>query len=453
MDNVPPPPKSQPPKIEELTSALEKQLSEIEKHVVEKRKQNDSATSKPVLPFNQNISSSQFAAAGSSSATTSAKFGNSMREMLKNVVSSQKNVLNKKVETIEKTGKVGSFFKNLTKNSLSRSSQSLSKSKDSLVMDQTVLPDPKQTIVTKDVKKRSKSLSCDNRTGLSDQNKTLYTNRSELGPGSNPVNGNRSRAEAGVSRSRWLGKNPFDTDKSPATEVNRNKPYRNELNPFLSNDNGSNYFESGLSQAATADISCYESAQSKQSAAGLVGPGQNGPQRGPEKESSALGEQSAKTVKISQKLVKSPENGIAALIQECEDYVKTEEFTKDLGSEILKMFMAERQNITENPNFEQRLRSESNDSLYDNDREVVMSNGMESIDSVMMKHEESPDSNDSAYDSDKKDLAMTHQFYLKNNGSKSSSLIGMDEDCISNASTIKNQLCREESISYDTVLR
>ena len=39
MENVPPPPKSQPPRIDELTSALEKQLSEIEKHVIEKRKQ------------------------------------------------------------------------------------------------------------------------------------------------------------------------------------------------------------------------------------------------------------------------------------------------------------------------------------------------------------------------------------------------------------------------------
>ena len=40
LENVPPPPKSQPPRIDELTSALEKQLSEIEKHVVEKRKQS-----------------------------------------------------------------------------------------------------------------------------------------------------------------------------------------------------------------------------------------------------------------------------------------------------------------------------------------------------------------------------------------------------------------------------
>merc|ERR1712008_517457 len=129
LENVPPPPKSQPPRIDELTSALEKQLSEIERHVVEKRKQTAAAAVR-AASYSANTSEQYSAqtktqqpmeAAGAigapgqklvtltsanvnSSASkeeNSTKFGNSMREMLKNVVSSQKNVLYKKVDTIE----------------------------------------------------------------------------------------------------------------------------------------------------------------------------------------------------------------------------------------------------------------------------------------------------------------------------------------------------------------
>ena len=146
LENVPPPPKSQPPRIDELTSALEKQLSEIEKHVVEKRKQ--SAEQKASIELAQKttitagVTGQKLVPNPSSTQENSTKFGNSMREMLKNVVSSQKNVLHKKVDTIEQTqqktsgNKMGKFFQTLSlKNSLSKSSQSLekSKSKDSLV--------------------------------------------------------------------------------------------------------------------------------------------------------------------------------------------------------------------------------------------------------------------------------------------------------------------------------
>ena len=93
-------------------------------------------------------------------------------------------------------------------------------------------------------------------------------------------------------------------------------------------------------------------------------------------------------------------------------------------------------------------------------------------------HEESPDSNDSAYDSEYRkrselifppgpgiepetlDPSHHHNFFSPAcNLSKSSSLVMMNLDCdsnmdnVSNASTIKNQHFRDESISYDTVLR
>merc|ERR1712129_488663 len=48
-----------------------------------------------------NLTSSANANSSTSKEENSNKFGNSMREMLKNVVSSQKNVLYKKVDTIE----------------------------------------------------------------------------------------------------------------------------------------------------------------------------------------------------------------------------------------------------------------------------------------------------------------------------------------------------------------
>ena len=220
------------------------------------------------------------------------------------------------------------------------------------------------------------------------------------------------------------------------------------------------------------------------------------------------------------------------MIKECEDYVKTEEFTKDLGSQILKMFMQERSTALSE---ELMKNSESRDSLYENHYEDHLfrtkngtygtkngtcdtngtngtnhgingtsnsnkfymdhedfadtiygtQNGIDSHDTsnntkngthengtngtkygtnYQMDHEESPESNDSAYDSEyrKKDLIFPgnhHNYFIPTSLSKSSSLVMMNLDCdsnldnVSNASTIKNQHFRDESISYDTVLR
>jgi len=221
LDNVPPPPSSQPPQIEELTNALEKQLSEIEKHVKSKQSamnpiQNSTAATSSVNSKNLFSPSSS-----SSSSSSNNKFGNSMREMLKNVVSSQKNVKTKKVEPIESTqkSKVGKFFQNLTKNSLSKSNQSLTTSKDSLNSTET-RPNHGQSSHPQDLKKRSKSLSSETRTPLSSTK-----SRSEMSSSSAGKNAHlRANADLGSSSSaktntRWLGKNPFETDKSPATEA------------------------------------------------------------------------------------------------------------------------------------------------------------------------------------------------------------------------------------------
>ena len=102
-----------------------------------------------------------------------------------------------------------------------------------------------------------------------------------------------------------------------------------------------------------------------------------------------------------------------------------------------------------NNNFDHDLHRDR-DSYYDNE---------------LLKHEESPESVDSAYDSmDKRDNPF-HGYHsqvsmtLENHHSqmsKSSSLSHfLEEDNISNASTIKNaaRQFRDESISYDTVLR
>ena len=116
------------------------------------------------------------------------------------------------------------------------------------------------------------------------------------------------------------------------------------------------------------------------------------------------------------------------------------------------------------------------ESFYDNDKSVIYDKNNDK------KHEESPDSIDSAYDSDViKKESYNNNNNLKNNNnpfhhiqyqyaqmsteqnynypqmSKSSSLSHFleDGDNISNASTIKNatRQFRDESISYDTVLR
>ena len=142
---------------------------------------------------------------------------------------------------------------------------------------------------------------------------------------------------------------------------------------------------------------------------------------------------------------KQPETvevGIAALIQECEEYVKTEEFTKDLSSQILKMFMQER---SKNGNHhEQDLIYTSTESMDSSDN-----SGNSVYENTNGKHEESPDS---AYDSVVNYVPIGHHHQLM---SKSSSLNPIEDDEMSNASTIKNaKFSRDEIISnYDTVLR
>ena len=113
--------------------------------------------------------------------------------------------------------------------------------------------------------------------------------------------------------------------------------------------------------------------------------------------------------------------------------------------------------------------SVSRDSLYENTN-IDRTGGTVTYNKKTYEHEESPDSNDSAYDSEcrKKDVIFPNSFsniYESHNidrpsgiASKSSSLMMMNLDNdnldnVSNASTIKNQLFRDESISYDTVLR
>ena len=158
---------------------LQKQLSEIEKNVSEARKLKQPMTSTSVSSVFNNAN-----------AGTSSKFGNSMREMLKNVVSSQKNVLNKKVESIESGKKMFSFkspFK--SSNSMSKSNMSLAKSKDSLNND----PGPASVIPKLEVKRRSKSCNNEARQPMTSVEKT--------------------------KASRWIGKNPFDSLNEKQTEV------------------------------------------------------------------------------------------------------------------------------------------------------------------------------------------------------------------------------------------
>ena len=304
LENVPPPPKSQPPRIDELTSALEKQLSEIEKHVVEKRKQSAEQKASSIELAQKTITGQQQKLPVPNPSTTqenSTKFGNSMREMLKNVVSSQKNVLHKKVDTIEQTqqqtqqktsgNKMGKFFQTLSlKNSLSKSSQSLekSKSKDSLVSsDSVVSPDVNKQLNSKSIpppvlpdkkdKKRSKSLSSETRLSQSNTKpiRDSSSNRSELGSSSaaGKQSTSGSRAEGQVkTQTRWLGKNPFDT--SPATEVVSNSV---ELNPFMPHYTEPSGQFSGISQNDSATTGR------------LAGTGSNGTQRCPKEKGSALG--------------------------------------------------------------------------------------------------------------------------------------------------------------------
>ena len=251
---------------------------------------------------------------GSSSEENSTKFGNSMREMLKNVVSSQKNVLYKKVDSLEQQTtstpqpvqtpqqktKMGKFFQTLSlKNSLSKSNQSLekSKSKDSIVSsaDSDIVNKQlneenrqRRPVLTdkKDKKQRSKSLSTENR--LSSNKRDNSSNRSELGSSSTAgkqtnekskktadskqSTSGAGRAEGQVkTQTRWLGKNPFDT--SPATEVNSNQ----QLNPFMPNYNELFGEISGISQNDST------------AAGSLAGTGSDGTQGWPKKEGSTLG--------------------------------------------------------------------------------------------------------------------------------------------------------------------
>ena len=250
----------------------------------------------------------------SSSEDNSTKFGNSMREMLKNVVSSQKNVLYKKVDSLEQQTtstpqpvqtpqqktKMGKFFQTLSlKNSLSKSNQSLekSKSKDSIVssadsdiVNKQLTEENRQRrpVLTdkKDKKQRSKSLSTENR--LSSNKRDSSSNRSELGSSStagkqtnekSKQTADSKQSTSGAGRAegqvktqiRWLGKNPFDT--SPATEVNSNQ----QLNPFMPNYNELFGEISGISQNDSA------------TAGSLAGTGSDGAQGWPKKEGSTLG--------------------------------------------------------------------------------------------------------------------------------------------------------------------
>ena len=402
LENVPPPPPApatnapSEPKQEltKLTNALEKQLSEIEKTVSEKRKSSglnnpgNKASSQPNNPF---------------SGGNPSKFGNSMREMLKSVVSSQKNVLHKKVETIEekssqvgpKLGSMGKFFKNpFQSSSLSKSSQNLdqSQSKESLNADNLTKPmtEPQARI---DPKRRSKSLSCETRTNV-----VNATNSTGTKARANTI----EQQGSNQAKTRWLGKNPFETDKSPTTEVV--EPNYNYQESTIKSH------ISGLSQESKK--SCQPS----------------------------LIQQRSRNEEKSASLGKQPETvGIAALIQECEEYVKTEEFTKDLSSQILKMFMQERsKNHLKNHDLIYTSTESMDSSSADNSRNSVYEN-------TNGKHEESPDS---AYDSVVN--YVPHQLM-----SKSSSLNPIEDDEMSNASTIKNaKFSRDEIISnYDTVLR
>ena len=197
LENVPPPPPAeQKQDIAILTNALEKQLSEIEKTVSEKRKSKDQGPTKPQSnPFSSNPS----------------KFGNSMREMLKSVVSSQKNVLHKKVESIEeKSGKMGKFFKK--KNPLSKSQQSLDthQSKESLNSNSSENHSSRMNQDNNPKSRRSKSLSCESRATTTTGTVKARANNTNEGQQGNSAN---------QAKSRWLGKNPFETDKSPTTEV------------------------------------------------------------------------------------------------------------------------------------------------------------------------------------------------------------------------------------------
>ena len=180
----------------------------------------------------------------------------------------------------------------------------------------------------------------------------------------------------------------------------------------------------------------------------------------------------------SSTLGKQESSLITSLIEECEEYVRTEEFTKDLSSEILKLFMNERaQHVEQQHDDDEDNKDYTRESFYDNDKSVIYDKNNDK------KHEESPDSIDSAYDSDViKKESYNNNNDLKNNNnnpfhqiqyqyaqmsteqnynypqmSKSSSLSHFleDGDNISNASTIKNatRQFRDESISYDTVLR
>jgi hypothetical protein len=571
LDNVPPPPKCQPPalspelqanlqcsstviqapkkKVTEVNNvlhlepgnkkltSLEKQLSEIEKHVVQRHKQTVAAEKQVPHPATVNTNTaaatSQNNPFNSSPNTVTMPSKFSMREMLKNVVSSQKNVPTKKIQQQPTEqgpkhlgGKMGKFFKSpfqsLAKsNPLSKSTQSLSQSKDSLATTEVVpevarIKEP--TFLQKQVQqRRSKSLSGEVRTPI------LVNNSGGGGSESGPSSGNSRQKNRAVDlgqnnstsrATRWLGKNPFETDKSPATEV---LPVNlDSFNPFILNsvDEPSDTF-SGIST-------------SKQQRSTMVGTKSVAPQRGHQKASSTLGEQktvnccrqketnsvekcqnnrfSGRVVLTSQedkgpqqhRVLSAYENvtlttrveqpvppvnsSIAALIKECEEYVKTEEFTKDLSSQILNLFMQE----TKRPNNNNsNLLSEAAEFQYDVPAKLVITNNQnnhfsrDSLYENKNEHETSPDSSggDSAYDSDKKrcseerdqrdqtdqtnldQLIFTAKVAKFEKMSKSSSLnlllTDSDDDNISNASTIKNavQQFRDENISYDTVLR
>ena len=591
LENVPPPPTSQPPTLapevqKSVVAAakeaskpvhqkgpapkppptskiqLESKLSEIQKQV---QQQQQSKQGKQVSSSKVNTSNSSV----QNSATGQQKYS-SMKEILKSVVSSQKNVLHKKVETLENgqqvtsgtnnnnsnvtsgssksSNKLGKFFKtpfqSLTKsNSLSKSSQSLSLSKDSLVQQPEVKPLPSNKLTSGlTAKSRSKSLSSENRKPLNNPSASASASASgsqENQPAERPSSaaddrkgrqtGNKSRVvldqgSTGSSNNRgtrWLGKNPFEQDTKSPNEVELN-PFVAETSVAIDNDqqSGNPKTFSGLPSATQ-----------------MAGPVTPAPERGAEKAGSAVGgnrkcgfskpeidnsdtnrvkstyENVIEKTSVSTNEAKTGKqngsNNITDLIKECEEYVKTEAFTKDLSKQILKIFMQERStslgNFQKSGNLElpenhydvpRKLSTGSLPVNYEN-RKSVYENSPEK---QLKQHEESPDS--SGYDSDKNkepeilesfpvkssvlsgssqpeirafpvfngiesravygsnfrenSRAMVPQLDNRDSLSKSSSLGNMlsgseDDEIVSNASTIKN--ANVDNMSYDTVLR
>ena len=119
------------------------------------------------------------------------------------------------------------------------------------------------------------------------------------------------------------------------------------------------------------------------------------PQGPIKKESPALGKQESSLNQRPPPATPAADLVIAALIEECEEYVRTEEFTKDLSSEILKLFMTER---AQHDQYSEKI-----DPFYGTQTSAWESMNQNIIDEDSIaresyydndKHEESPDSID-----------------------------------------------------------